>query len=124
MMRRLGMFATLLCVCAISAFADQVTLKNGDRLTGTIVKTDEKEETLLIKTELAGDVSVKWDSITSIVSSQPLHLALKDGQTIVGAVTTADGTFDVVHAHQVLQHLSDPVAAGSTVYVFQALSGG
>ena len=22
-----------------------------------------------------------------------------------------DGTFDVVHAHQVLQHLSDPVAA-------------
>ena len=23
----------------------------------------------------------------------------------------ADGTFDVVHAHQVLQHLSDPVAA-------------
>ncbi len=29
----------------------------------------------------------------------------------VSALTFADGTFDVVHAHQVLQHLADPVAA-------------
>ncbi len=30
-----------------------------------------------------------------MVSSQPLHLALKDGQTIVGTVTAADNKFDV-----------------------------
>jgi hypothetical protein len=94
-MRRSGIAITLLCVWAMSTRADQVTLKNGDRLTGTIVKTDDKEETLLVKTELAGDVSVKWDAITAIVSSQPLHLALKDGQTIVGTVTTEGSTFDV-----------------------------
>ncbi len=94
-MKKLGVAAVLLCLCAASAFADQVTLKNGDRLTGTIVKTDDKEETLLIKTDLAGDVSVKWEAITAIVSTQPLHLALKDGQTIVGTVATTDGTFDV-----------------------------
>jgi ubiquinone/menaquinone biosynthesis C-methylase UbiE len=29
----------------------------------------------------------------------------------VNALRFADGTFDVVHAHQVLQHLADPVAA-------------
>jgi ubiquinone/menaquinone biosynthesis C-methylase UbiE len=29
----------------------------------------------------------------------------------VYAIDAADGTFDVVHAHQVLQHLGDPVAA-------------
>jgi putative salt-induced outer membrane protein YdiY len=75
------------------AKADQVTLKNGDRLTGTIVKSDDK--TLLIKTELAGDVSVQWAAITSIVSSQTLHLALKDGQVVVGSVATNDGKFDV-----------------------------
>jgi putative salt-induced outer membrane protein YdiY len=94
-MRGMVVVALVLSVCAMSVMADQVTLKNGDRLTGTIVKTDDKQETLLVKTELAGDVSVKWEAITSIVSSQPLHLALKDGQTIVGTVTTADGTFDV-----------------------------
>jgi putative salt-induced outer membrane protein YdiY len=76
--------------------ADQVTLKNGDRLTGSIVKSDLK--TLLIKTELAGDVNVQWDSVSSIVSSQPLYLGLKDGQTVVGTVTTSDGTFAVATA--------------------------
>ena len=81
------------CLFALSGRADQVTLKNGDRLTGTIVKSDAK--TMLIKTELAGEVNVQWDAVTSIVSSQPLHLALKDGQTVVGTVTTADGKLDV-----------------------------
>jgi hypothetical protein len=68
--------------------ADQVTLKNGDRLTGSIVKSDAK--TLLIKTEFAGEVNVQWDAVSGMVSSQPLHLALKDAQTIVGTVTAAD----------------------------------
>ena len=29
----------------------------------------------------------------------------------ISGLAFADGTFDVVHAHQVLQHLADPVAA-------------
>jgi putative salt-induced outer membrane protein len=81
------------CGYASAVLADQVTLKNGDRLTGTIVKSDAK--TLLLKTDFAGDVNLQWDAITSILSSQVLHLALKDGQTIVGTVTTNDGKFEV-----------------------------
>jgi putative salt-induced outer membrane protein YdiY/small nuclear ribonucleoprotein (snRNP)-like protein len=83
----------MLCFFAGSVMADQVTLKNGDRLTGTIVKSDSK--TLLIKTEFAGEVNVQWDAVSAMVSSQPLHMALKDGQTIVGTVTAADNKFDV-----------------------------
>ncbi|HME11863.1 MAG TPA: DUF481 domain-containing protein [Candidatus Acidoferrum sp.] len=92
-MRRSFILAVAMCVLAVVARADQVTLKNGDRLTGTIVKSDDK--TLLIKTELAGDVNVQWAAVTSIVSTQNLHLGLKDGQTVVGTVTTTDGKFDV-----------------------------
>ncbi len=92
-MRRSVLIGVGLCLLAVGARADQVTLKNGDRLTGTIVKSDAK--TLLIKTDLAGDVNVQWDAVTSIVSSQPLHLGLKDGQTVVGTVATADGKFEV-----------------------------
>jgi len=91
--RRSTFFVMVLSFFAVSGKADQVTLKNGDRLTGTIVKSDAKA--LVIKTEFAGDVNVQWDAVTGIASSQPLHLALKDGQTIVGTVTTADGKFDV-----------------------------
>lgn len=46
-----------------AARADEVTLKNGDRLTGTIIKSDAK--TLDIKTEFAGVVTIQWSAITS-----------------------------------------------------------
>src|SRR6202165_590874 len=80
--RRIMRVTWMSCFFAVSAMADQVTLKNGDRLTGSIVKSDAK--TLLIKTEFAGEVNVQWDAVSGMVSSQSLHLALKDGQTIVG----------------------------------------
>jgi len=94
-MKRMRIAAALSCHYATSALADQVTLKNGDRLTGTITKSDDKMETLLIKTEFAGNVTVKWDAITSIVAEEPLHITLKDGQTIAGTVATTDSALDV-----------------------------
>jgi putative salt-induced outer membrane protein len=75
------------------AFADQVTLKNGDHLSGTIVKSDGK--TLVIHTEFAGDVTVQFDAITQITSDKPLHVALKNGQTVVGPIATSDGKIEV-----------------------------
>ena len=78
---------------ASPASADQVTLKNGDRLTGTIVKSDGK--TLLLKTDAAGDITLKWDAVGGIVSSQPLSLQLSDGKIVSGNVTTEDGKFEV-----------------------------
>ncbi len=73
--------------------ADEVTMKNGDRLTGTIIKSDAKA--LVIKSEFAGEVSIQWDAITSIQSAQPIYIDLKDGQTIAGTVSTTDGKFVV-----------------------------
>jgi len=98
--RRTAFCGVVLCLLGVSARGDQVTLKNGDRLTGTILmvdtKPDDKTKTvLLIKTEFAGDVMVHWDAVTSIVAPESLHLTLKDGQTVVGPVTTADGKFEV-----------------------------
>lgn len=73
------------------SYADQVTLKNGDRLTGAIIKSDAK--LLVIKSDFAGEVSIQWDAVTSIQSSQPIFIGLKDGQTIAGLVSTTDGKF-------------------------------
>src|SRR5258708_5205363 len=84
-----------LSLFSLSVFADQLTLKNGDRLSGTIAKSDDDAKTLLIKADLAGEVTVKWDAITAIVSSQPLHIMLSDGRMIVGRVSTTDGILEV-----------------------------
>jgi putative salt-induced outer membrane protein len=84
------LMATLFCT---GLYADQVALKNGDRLTGTILKSDAK--TLIIKTESAGDVTVLWSAIDSVSSTQPLHVGLNGGQMMVGPVTTSDGQIQI-----------------------------
>lgn len=73
--------------------ADQVTLKNGDRLTGAIVSADGKS--LNLKTDYAGDVTIKWDSVQSISSDQPLYVTPKAGAIVVGTVTSSDGKLEV-----------------------------
>src|SRR5438067_9093099 len=84
----------LLLVISLVAFsssllADQVTLKNGDRLTGTVVKSDGK--TLVLHTDAADDVTLKMDAVQEIKTNAELHVTLKDGKTAVGPVTTTDG---------------------------------
>ncbi len=69
-----------------SLFADQIVMKNGDRLTGTIVKSDGKA--LVIKTDYAGEVTVKFDDVQSIATPGDLNVGLGSGKTVVGSVTT------------------------------------
>src|SRR5277367_639542 len=79
----------LLSVFGLSSllFADQVVLSNGDRLTGTITKSDGK--TLVIKTDLAGEVTVQWTAVQSLTSAAPLHVTTA-AKTVVGPVTTTN----------------------------------
>ncbi len=83
---------TMILFCP-ALFADQVSLKNGDRMTGTIVKSDAK--TLVLKTEAAGDVTFQWAAIDTITSEKPLHVGLAGGQMVVGPVVTKDGQFQI-----------------------------
>ena len=91
-------------VCLVSAsslilllpglvLADQVTLNNGDRLTGTVVKSDDK--TLVLHTDAAGDVTIKLDAIQQISTEKELHVGLKNGKTVVGPVRSSDGKIEV-----------------------------
>ena len=93
-MRNVLALAVLFVFASCSAmFADQIVLKNGDRISGNIVKSDGK--TLLIKTEFAGDVTVQWPAIEQINSSAPLHVSLTNGQTVVGPVSTTDDSLAI-----------------------------
>jgi putative salt-induced outer membrane protein YdiY len=92
-MRKLQLWV-LLSVLGLSSllFADQVILSNGDRLTGSITKSDGK--TLVIKTDLAGDVTIQWTAVQSLTSAAPLHV-VTPAKTVVGPVTTTDGSLAV-----------------------------
>lgn len=86
---------TLLALFALSSFlfADQITLKNGDRLTGTVVKSDGKS--LVLHTDSAGNVTLQFADVQEIKTDQELHVSLKNGKTVVGSVTTADGKLEI-----------------------------
>jgi putative salt-induced outer membrane protein YdiY len=105
----------LICLAVIVmgaplARADQVTLRNGDRLTGKIVTGDGK--TLLLKTEFTGDVTIQWDAITSMESSEDVYLTLKDGTKLAGKITTQDGKFVVASPAAAAAAASNVAPAG------------
>ena len=89
----IALFVFSFLVASLAAFADQVVLTNGDRLSGTITKSDAKS--LIIKSEFAGEVTIDWSAVKEIHSTEPLHVDLKSGQALVGPVTTSDDTIAV-----------------------------
>jgi putative salt-induced outer membrane protein YdiY len=80
--------------------ADQITLKNGDRLTGAIVKKDGK--TLTVKTESLGTVTLPWDQVTAIQSDAPLNVVLPDGKTVQATLQTTAGKVELKETKQTL----------------------
>ncbi len=90
-------------VSVLCLHAEQVTLKNGDRLTGDIQSKDGKK--LGVKTSYAGDVSIDWSEVTQF-SSDKLVITRTDkvlsgtvateGQDVM--ITTAQGSQKVTLA--------------------------
>jgi putative salt-induced outer membrane protein YdiY len=76
------------------ALADTVTMKNGDRLTGTIGESDGSA--LTIHTDSAGDVKVKWSAIQEVTSEKPIFVVTSD-KNIVSGTLTLEGANLVVH---------------------------
>ncbi len=67
-------------------FGDQITLTNGDTITGAIIKKDG--DRLTMKGEFLGEITVPWTAIKAIKSDQPLFVALANGTEVSGAITT------------------------------------
>jgi putative salt-induced outer membrane protein len=99
-------------LCPVALLADQIVLKNGDRLTGVIEQSDDK--TLVIKTDFAGEVTVQWPAVEEINSTQHLFVTLNDGKTVTGTVTTSDGNLAVVTANQ--GTVTEPKAAVTKLF--------
>jgi putative salt-induced outer membrane protein len=74
--------------------ADQVTLKNGDRVSGQIVKKDGDK--LTIKTEFMGEVTMPWPAVTSIVSDGPVTVVLPGEKSVTGSLITREGQVQIV----------------------------
>lgn len=71
-----------LTLCAFAAHADEVILKNGDKISGTVLS--KSGSVLEIKTPYADKVVIKWDAIETLNSDKPMTVILKDRQELTG----------------------------------------
>jgi putative salt-induced outer membrane protein YdiY len=76
----------VLGAAAETARADEVILKNGDRLSGTIIKMGEGSLTL--KTSYAGEVKIDWKEVQGVTSAAPAKVQTLDGSIVTGVVTS------------------------------------
>jgi hypothetical protein len=69
-----------------TAVADQITMKDGDRITGAIVKKDG--DSVTIKSKNFGTVTLKWADVVTVKSDQPLNVTLAGGKTVKANIET------------------------------------
>jgi len=73
--------------------ADEVVLKNGNHLTGSIVKLDDNK--LILKTDFADDINIKWDAVSSFSAEQPVVIETADRKIRATTVTRKDGSIEL-----------------------------
>ncbi len=72
--------------------ADQITLKNGDRITGNIVKKDGT--TLTFASTYLGTVTLPWDQVDSLSTDVPAYVEAA-GETVVATLSTTGGQVQI-----------------------------
>ena len=75
---RHGFTFIALVACTALASADQLLMKNGSRLVGTLVSSSESE--VVFDTPFAGEITLKQENIESMVTSEDVTLLMQDGR--------------------------------------------
>jgi putative salt-induced outer membrane protein YdiY len=86
----------VLAVCGSVATADVVALKNGDRVTGTIVSLADGK--LHMKTDSMADVTIDMAKVMTFSTDEPIVLVFKDGTVVHQKVAAAQEGMVAVQA--------------------------
>jgi len=89
--KSLALAITTVLSINFSAIADELVMKDGSRLLGTVVKKDSGN-TFDFKTSYAGVITIKWTEVDKLTADTPITVLLKSGNTheVVNATKTDD----------------------------------
>lgn len=84
--KKLGRIILCIFLCGLStaALADTVSLINGDRLSGRLLKLGDAK--LIIETDYAGELSIALEKVSSVTTDVAIDLRLKSGETLRAAL--------------------------------------
>jgi hypothetical protein len=69
-------------IIPMNSIADEVCLKNGDRLTGQVIRMEAGQ--LILKTSYAGKISMVWQEVVSLKTDDSVKVVLKDETALEG----------------------------------------
>lgn len=79
---------------AFPGMSSEITLTNGDRISGIIVNKDG--EKIIIKTAYAGNIAIDWGDVNSFASDAKMQIVLADGTSINGnAIQSQPGSITI-----------------------------
>jgi putative salt-induced outer membrane protein YdiY len=81
---RLTVLLAALVVAAVEARADEVVMKNGDKITGKVV--DLAGGKLRVETAHSGVVVLEWSQVATIKTDAPVKVKLATGETVEGKI--------------------------------------
>lgn len=67
-----------------AAYADTVQLKNGDILTGTVIK--KETDKLVFETKYTGEIKITWSDIASLTTDKPVTVMLANDSSFTGEI--------------------------------------
>jgi len=73
---------TIAFLIAGNSLADEIRLKNGDRLTGQVIRMEAGK--LILKTIYAGEISIVWQEVASLKTDGSVKVVLKDETALEG----------------------------------------
>lgn len=97
-----------LLLLPISALAAVVTLENGDRLSGTIVKM--KDGKLAMELAYGGNVELPWTAVTALESDEVIRVQLSDDTRVRGAAVSSEAGKMALEGGEVLESVQFAMA--------------
>ena len=84
------LFIVVAMVFFISAVgsADEVRLKNGDKLSGLIVRMESGK--LILKTAYAGEITIIWEEVAAVKTEASVKVVLNDETSLEGATEAVE----------------------------------
>lgn len=103
---------SVIALVGVRLAADVVETKNGARIVGTITKIEGGN--ISIKTDYAGDLTIKQSEVVGVETDAPIAVRLASGTVLQGKLSTADGALKIDGADGQLSTKVEKVAASWT----------
>lgn len=103
----------VLLLTASGVQADEVHLRNGDRITGTIVSKSNGD--LKIKTAYAGTLTIKWADVATFSTKQPVRVVLSDDTSMQATVSSSSNGKVTLKAGRIIQ--TAPIDLTKVAYI-------